>query len=163
MAAESDREIEGEITRAESVKYLQGAPAHAIGSIVFLVFGGVVFWSTGLLGIGLATFASAFLLSANGLSIHAWNRVRDYVVSRNEDEDDTGPTRELAALSLSTEHKAELTGGLVQAGGLIGVLLVGGGLFRLFGPRIAVYLIAGLIMVGNIGALLRVWRTTSSG
>ena len=154
MASETDREIEGEVTRVKSIEYLQGATGHAIGSLTFLAVGGVVFWVTGSLGIGLASFACAFLLSANGLSIYLWDQVRDYVRSADEDASDDEQTRDLTAHSISMEGKEGIIATFTQFVALIAALLLCGGVIQLVGPRNGMYVIAGVMAVGNAGALV---------
>ena len=154
MSADIDREIEGEVTRGDEIEYLEGATGHAIGSLVFLAIGGGVFWATGSVGIGLAGFACAFLLTANGLSIYLWDQVRDYVRSAEEDASDDGQTRDLTPHSISTEGKAGIIAAFTQLVAIISALLLCGGMIRLVGPQNGMYLISGVIAVGNVGALV---------
>ena len=159
MTPDADREIAGEVTRDESIEHLQGATGHAVGSLAFLAVGGSVFWVTGSLGIGLAGFACAFLLSANGLSIYLWDRVREYVRSGAENASDEEPTRDLTGPSISTEAKEGMVATFTQIVAIVAALIFCGGVIRVVGARIGTYLIAGVIAAGNVGALLWTRRT----
>ena len=158
MTPDIDREIEGEVTRAEEIEYLEGATGHAVASMVFVMVGGYVFWSTGSLGLSGVAFAAALLVSANRLSIYLWDRARNYVRSETEDTSDDGPTRELTPASFSAEGKETLVGGFTQLATLIAVLLLCGGVLQLVDPQTGVVLIVGGVVVGNIGGLLWVYR-----
>ena len=159
MSADIDREIEGEVTHGDEIEYLEGATGHAIGSLVFLAIGGGVFWATGSVGIGLAGFACAFLLTANGLSIYLWDQVRDYVRLRDEAASNEGPTRELTPHSLSVEAKEGIIATFTQFVAIVSALLLCGGVIQLVGPQNGMYLISGVIAVGNVGALVWTQRT----
>lgn len=161
MTDDSDREIAGEVTRVEWVEYLQGANGNGLGSLGFLALGGLGVWITGRAVIGFGALVGASLLSANGLSIYAWDRVRTYVESRSGDETDTESSRELTPHTLSTVHRAELAGGFVQIACFVAILFVTVEVFRRTGVRNGAYLLASVIAVGNVAALVLAGRSTT--
>lgn len=146
-----DREIEGEVTRVPAVTYLEGASGHAVGSSLFLLVGGLI-WLSGRPRVGLAAVAVAFLISANGISIWAWNRLRERFETP-EGPDDT-PTRTLAANPVSRESAAELKAGAVMSVVLVGVLVVGLVALKSVDPATVGTVAAGGLAIGNVGALV---------
>lgn len=161
VTPDPDREIAGEVTRVEWVEYLQGATGNGVGSLGFLVLGGLAFYITGRAVFGFGALIGSSLLSANGLSLYAWDRVRTYVESGAEDDAATESTRELSPHTLSTVHRAELVGGLVQVAGLVTILVVTVEVFRRTGFRTGAYLLASVLVVGNVCALLLARRSTA--
>jgi len=157
MSSDLKGEIEDEVTRVEYVEYLEGATGHAVFSTLFIAAGGL-FLVTGpeTFGWGLVGIATA--ISANGLSIYGWDRLRERF--RVEDRSD-GPDRELTYHRPSNETQAELKAGFVMLVALVaGLLLVTAGLEYL-GVRWVVYLFVVFLGAGNLGAL--VWSIRSSG
>lgn len=150
MAPDIGGDVEGEVTRVEAVKYLQGALGHAVGSLTLLLGAAV------LVGVGRPTFSwfavvGAALLSANGVSIWAWDGLQAYF--EPDDAADAGPDRALSAQPLSTASLVEMKAGAVMILSLVAVLVVGRLGIRYFGSRAvgvaAVVCLAG----GNVVAL----------
>lgn len=162
MSLDPDRSIDGEVTRVESVGYLQGATGHAVFTLVFLAAGGVGYWATGWLGFPLGGIAAAFLLSANGLSIYLWDVITTYITTQDTDAGETtadsegsGADRTLSvSLSPSTAHKSEFVASAFQVTILVVTLAVVINTYRQFGAETASLLLAGLLAVGNGGALV---------
>ncbi|MFB6251424.1 MAG: hypothetical protein ABEI27_07025 [Halobellus sp.] len=166
MPTDSSRDLADEVTRVAGVSYLQGATGHSIGSLGFLLLGVVGLVVIESAAVGAGAVASASLLSANGVSIYLWDRVRDVVAETpsNEGDDDGGRARDsertLSPPALSAEHKAELTGGLVQVVGLVTVLAVVIGTIRILGIERGSYLLGALLAAGNLVALALAWWDT---
>lgn len=146
-----EREIEGEVTRVPAVTFLEGAPGHAVGSSLFLLAAGLI-WLIGHPTLGLAAGAVAFLISANGISIWAWNRLRERFTTSSTTDD--SPTRTLTANPLSRESVAELKAGAVMSGVLVAFLLVGLVTLESFEPATVGIVAVGGLAIGNIGALI---------
>lgn len=154
MTTAPDREIEGEVTRVEAVRYLQGATGHAVGSLGLLAVGVVGVWTTGRPEFGVGALVSAWLLSMNGLSLFAWDRIRDHVHATVGETEEVGPERTLTGPSISTEQKAEMLSSLVQVLVLVAIVFGSIELFVLLGIRTGAYVLGGLLAVGNAGVLL---------
>ncbi len=144
--------MEDEVTRVESVHYLEGATGHAVVSTLFLVpAGGLLLadrWGFAAVCVVVATG-----VSLNGLSIYAWDAVRERfetLLGREESE----PDRELRPHHVSDEMKAELIAGLLLVGGLIVALTVGSVVLRTVGFRVGLSATAGALFVGNVCGLL---------
>jgi len=146
-----DETIEGEVTRVDAVRYLQGALGHAVGSNLFILLGGLL-WVLEYSTPAFVSVAVAFLLSANGLSIWAWNRLRAYFAARSARPE---PTRELTASPLSTESRAEMQAGAVMILVFVGLLVVGRFALQFLGPRPFGYLCVGVLTAGNGIALAK--------
>jgi len=150
VQTKADREIEGETTRVEAVRYLQGSLGHATASL-FLIFVGGVVWLVGYRTFGWFV-VGAFILSANGLSIWAWHRLVAYFTRRAEQSAD-GPTRTLRAEPLSTDSTVEMKAGAVMTLlFLVTLLVVRFGL--VYSPRVFGFLSVGFLTVGNAVALV---------
>ncbi len=156
MASDIDREIEGEVTRVEAVRYLQGALGHAIGSLLVLGLAGL-FWVRGYGTLGWAAVAVAALVSANGLSIWAWNQLRTYFTPDPGTE--STQTRTLTATPLAGESRVELKAGAVMSGALLALLVLGNVALDVLGPQIVGSLAVTGLAVGNVAALARSIRT----
>jgi hypothetical protein len=152
MVSDTDREIEGEVTRFDAVRYLQGASGHTVGSTLFLLGGGLL-WVVGYEILGGINVALAFLLSANGLSIWAWDRLRVYFEGRTVAPEETEPTRTLTLNPLSDDSLVEMKAGAVMTLTFVGFLLLGRLGLRLLGPRLAALVFVGCLGFGNLVAL----------
>lgn len=150
----SDREIRGEVTRVEAVKYLQGSTGHGLGSLGLLAVGAIGLWATSRVEIGIGALVAAGLVSINGLSLFAWDSIRDYVESRAGEHEDSGQSRTIAPPSMSVEQKAEMVASLVQMLVLVAILFAAIEMVLLLGIRTGAYLLGGVIAVGNLGALV---------
>jgi hypothetical protein len=155
------REVAGEVTRLESVRYLQGALGHAVWSSLFLLFGGLL-WGFGYGLFAVVSIAVAFLVSANGLSIWAWDRLRVHFAARAAPPEETGSTRELTAGSLSPEARVQMQAGAVMTLALVALLALGRVALGLLGPRTVAYVCVAGLGVGNITALANAVRTSSA-
>jgi len=144
--------IESEVTRVEAVEYLEGASGHGVASLLFLA-GGCYFLVTAEPAIAWACIAVAALLTANGVSIYAWDTLRERFRSTWERPDDRSG-RTLQPHRLSKETTAELKAGFVMVGAFVAVVLVGLGVLRLFDPRILGYLFVAGLVVANAAALV---------
>ena len=147
-------EIADEVTRAETVEYLQGAIGHAVGSNLFLLLSGLL-WVLEHRSLAVISIAGAFLISANGLSIWAWDRLRAYFAARNPPQEETEPTRTLKASPLSRESRVGIQAGAIMTLAFIGLLLLGRLALRFFSPRLLGYLGVGCLCLGNFLALGR--------
>lgn len=147
-------EIEDEVTRTEAVRYLQGALGHAVGSILFLLLGGLL-WVVEYTLLAFVSIAVVFLLSANGLSIWAWDRLRTYFAARTAHPGETDLTRTLVASPLSVESRVEIKAGAVMTLVFIGLLVLGRFALELLGVRPFGYLLVGVLGGGNIAALAK--------
>lgn len=165
MPSIPEHDIEGEVTRVDAVTYLLGATGHGVGSLAFLLFGGVGYWLTGVGTLGLGGLLGAFMLSANGLSIYVWAVTRDAVYTKRDAGEDPEPTRAISRPSLSTEHVADHVAGFVQVSMLVMALLVVIGLFDRFGAEMGALLLGTGLALGNVGALVanRVWGGRKGG
>ena len=157
---DSSGDIEGEITRNEAVRYLQRALGHAIGSTVFLLFGGLL-WVVRHRELAVVTIIGAFLISANGLSIWAWDRLRVYFAARTTTSAETESQRELTVSPLSSESRIEMQAGAVMILVFISLLAIGRFALQFIGTRTFAYLCIGVLSVGNITALMKELRTSS--
>lgn len=152
MTADIGSDIDGEVTRNESVKYLQGALGHAVGSLLFLVVGGGLVLVGGLIH-GWLFVGIAVLLTLNGASIWAWDGLREFFSPPADG--DTGPTRTLTATPLSTESLVEIKAGAVMTVGFCALLLGGQAVIHAVGIQgLGVVVVVGLT-VSNILALRR--------
>jgi hypothetical protein len=149
-----DGDIEGEVTRIDAVRYLQGGLGHALGSNLFLLLGGLL-WVVEYGILALTCVAMAFLLSANGFSIWAWDRLRGYFAARSARREETAPPRELTASPLSPESRVEMQAGAVMILVLFGLLVLGRVALQFLGPRITGYLCVGLLSLGNVTVLVK--------
>jgi len=144
--------MQDEVTRLESVTYLQGVAGHGVVSTLFLCLTGV-FATVGEWGLATLTLVIAYGIAANGLSMYAWNEVHDRVRVRAETPN---ADRELTVHRISPGTKADLLGGCVIAVGLVSVATVVIVVVRYTGldwPT-TVALAGGGLAVGNVGALL---------
>ncbi|MXR20484.1 hypothetical protein [Halobacterium bonnevillei] len=155
MAPDIGGEIEGEVTRVEAVKYLQGALGHAVGSLTFLL-AAAVFLVFGYSAFAWLSVLSAALLSANGLSIWGWERLQTHFAAQAAESE---PTRSLTANPLSTESVVEMKAGAVMLFAFLAVLLVAGSAVQYLDPRAVGVASAVCLAVGNGVALLRAVRT----
>lgn len=151
MSSDIDREIADEVTRTEAIKYLQGALGHAVASLLFLLFAGTL-WIAGFPILGLVTVFGAALLSANGVSIWAWNRLREYFTGRVERTPEQ--TRTLKARPLSSESLVEMQSGAVMVLVFVSLLLIGRALLSVLGSRHLIALCIGGLTLGNVTALV---------
>jgi hypothetical protein len=156
----SSGDIEGEVTRNEAVRYLQGALGHAVVSTLFLLLGGLL----SVVGYGtlaVVSIAVAFLISANGFSIWAWNRLRFHFAARTATPEETEPKRELTASPLSPESRVEMQAGAVMILVLVVLLVLGRFALQFLGAQTTGYVCIGLLSVGNITALVKALATSS--
>jgi hypothetical protein len=152
MTPDIDRELEGEVTRTEAVRYLQGALGHAVGSLLFLVFAGVL-WVAEYRQFALFGVLGAALISANGFSIWAWDRLREYFTARTGGE--SGSTRTLQARPFSDESLVEMKSGAVIMLSFFGLLMLGRLLVGVLSPWGLAGLGVGALALGNVVALVR--------
>ena len=157
MTARQDRSLSGEVTRIPSVQYLEGPIAHSIGSLCFLLLGGLL-WSVGVTDVAIGAIVVAWLVTLNGLSLYGWDRLRDAIEARDRAPTEDAPDRALSAPSLSVEHKAELGAGFLQVLTLVVTIALTIGVFKLFGVDGGAILLTGLIAAGNLGALVLAMR-----
>lgn len=157
MAPDVDGKVEGEVTRLDAVRHLQGASGHTVGSSLFLLVGGLL-WVVGYEILGGINIILAFLLSANGLSIWAWDRLRVYFERPVLEPDETEPTRTLTAEPLSEESLVELKAGAVMTLTFVGLLVLGRLGLQLLGARFAALLFVGCLALGNVAGLAYVYR-----
>lgn len=150
-------DIEGETTRIDAVRYLQGALGHALGSNLFLLAGGLL-WVRDYEILAFTCVAMAFLLSANGFSIWAWDRLRSYFATRSARPEEVEPARELTASPLSAESRVEMQAGAVMVLVFVGLLVLGRVGSQFLGPRTVGYLSVGLLSLGNVAALVMALR-----
>lgn len=156
MSPDIDGEIEDEVTRVEYVEYLEGATGHAVFSTLFLAVG-AVFLVRGPETVGWGLVGIATAISANGLSIYGWDRLRERFRVEERSE---GPDRELTYHRPSNETQAEVKAGFVMLAALVGgLLLVNAGLEYL-GVRRVVYLFVVFLGAGNVGALALAIRSS---
>jgi hypothetical protein len=149
-----DGDIEGEVTRVEGVRYLQGAAGHAVGSTLFLLLGGL-FWTLAYRSLAVVSVAVACLVSANGLSIWAWDRLRAYFLSRAADSERSDPQRELTVRPLSTDSRVEIQAGAVMLLTVVGLLVAGRFALQFLGTRAFSYLCVAVLSAGNVTALAK--------
>lgn len=144
--------VDEEVTRVEQVSYLEGASGHGVLSLLFLV-GAVVLVRLGVRSGAVMAVIVAYGVALNGLSIWAWDRLREAVVSVVERGDDAPPARTLTPHRISTEMKAELVAGLVMVGGFVAFLGAVSGIVQLVSVRTTVYLFVGALAAGDLAAL----------
>lgn len=155
MPPDVPREIEGEVTRIEAVRYLQRALGHAFGSLLFLLVAGV-FWYGGRAALAWSAVVAASLVSANGLSIWAWDRLREYFTPAAGD--DEGPVADARRRAAARGIPSRAEGGGSQRGRVRGPVAPGVRGLDVFGPRaVGVAMVVGLA-VGNLAALGRALR-----
>lgn len=152
--------VEDEVTRVDAVRYLQGVTGHGILSTLFLAGAGLLAF-LGRVGAGRLAVIVAYGIALNGVSIYAWNRLRDYFRSERTRAADPGSGRELTPHRLSPETRAQLIGGFVMAGGLVAFLLFVLGAIRWLGLEYAIPVLAAGLAVGNLGALGRAYYTAT--
>lgn len=143
--------VDGEVTRLEQVKYLQGATGHGVASTAFLVVAGGLL-AVGAWGAAVVTVVVAFGVALNGASIFAWDRLRACFESLLA-ERRTEPERTLGPPRIPVEMQVEMLAGLLMLVGLVGLL---GTLFQLFvllDARLALYVTTVGLGVANLGAL----------
>lgn len=151
MGPDIGGDLDGEVTRVEAVKYLQGALGHAVGSLA-LLFAAAVLLAVGRPALGWLAVVLAALLSANGVSIWAWDRLQSYFAP--DDASEQSPERELSASPLSAASRVEMKAGAVMTLSLF-ALLVGGRLaIRYLGARAVGVAAAVTLAVGNVVALV---------
>ena len=148
----TDAGVEGEVTRVDAVRYLQGALGHAVGSTLFLSLAGL-FWLFGMKTIAYVGVVMAFLLSANGLSIWIWDRLQGYFEGRTRQEPDD--QRTLTASPLDAASIVELKAGAVMTGLFVALLVVGRLAILVLSPRFVAFLCVVCLAVGNIVALAK--------
>ncbi|PSQ56023.1 MAG: hypothetical protein BRD23_09865 [Halobacteriales archaeon SW_9_67_25] len=153
-ASENERAIESEVTRVEAVRYLQGALGHAVGSTLFLGGAGLV-WLLGHDRVAYVSVAVAFLVSMNGLSIWAWDRLQSYFAARTPQREDTDDRRTLTANPLEADSRVELKAGAVMTAVFVALLVVGRLGLQLLGPRLFAFLCVGCLAAGNVAAVAR--------
>lgn len=157
MVPDIGGDVEGEVTRVEAVKYLQGALGHAVGSLVLLL-GAAVLLAVSRPTLGWLAVVAAALLSANGVSIWAWDGLQAHFAP--DDATDEGPDRALTAQPLSTASLVEMKAGAVMLLSLVALLVVARFALQYFGSRAvgaaAVVCLAG----GNVAALVYAIRGT---
>lgn len=156
MAPDVDGGIDDEVTRLDAVRHLQGASGHTVGSSLFLLVGGLL-WAVGYGILGGISISLAFLLSANGLSIWAWNRLRAYFESRIPEPDETEQTRTLTVKPFSDESLVEMKAGAIMTLTFVGFLVLGRLGLQILGPRLAAILFVGCLGLGNVAALAYVY------
>lgn len=156
MAPDVDGGIDDEVTRLDAVRHLQGASGHTVGSSLFLLVGGLL-WAVGYGILGGISISLAFLLSANGLSIWAWDRLRVYFESRTPEPDETEQTRTLTVEPFSDESLVEMKAGAIITLVFVGLLVLGRLGLQFLGPRLAAFLFVGGLGLGNVAALAYVY------
>ncbi|MEF8782347.1 MAG: hypothetical protein V5A39_02545 [Haloarculaceae archaeon] len=150
MQRDFDREIEEEVVRVAAVTYFQGALGHAAGSLFFLAGAGCL-WALGYPFLGWILVAIAFLLSANGFSIWAWDWLRAYFTP--PDPTGSGPERTLTADPFSAESLVEMKSGAVMTLTFVTLLMGMRVALEALEPReVGALCVAGLVL-GNLGAL----------
>lgn len=142
--------MQDEVTRVEAVRYLQGVSGHGVFSTLFLVVSAALLW-WGRLGIAVVTVVVAFGIALNGLSIYAWDRLRERFEAAVDDG--TAPDRTLTPYRLSPEMKAELLAGATMIGTLCVGFVAATALPRLVGVRGALWLSMLLLGLGNLAGL----------
>ncbi len=150
MSSDGRREIEGEVIRIEAVKYLEGGVGHAIGSLLFLIGSGILFFVGSPL-LAWSLVIGAILVTLNGVSIWAWGKLRDYFASSTADA--SGPERTLTARPLSAESWIEMKAGAVMILVLCGLLVLGRIGVEFVAPRTLALLVLLALVLGNIGVL----------
>lgn len=150
MSSDTDDGIEGEVVRTEVVRYFQGALGSATASLLFLSLAAGL-WIAGDPGLAFVAVAGSGILSANGISIWAWDRLQEVFRTRLERRSE--PSRTLNARPFSDESLVEMQSGLVMVLALIGVLGLGRLVLELLGTRVLVGLVIGALTVGNAAAL----------
>ncbi len=153
-ASGDERAIEGEVTRVGAVRYLQGALGHAVGSTLFLGSAGLV-WLLGFVRVAYVSVAVAFLVSANGLSIWAWDGLQSYFAARTPEHEETDDRRTLTANPLEADSRVELKAGAVMTAVFVALLVLGRLGLQLLGPRLFASLSVGCLAAGNVAALAR--------
>ncbi len=156
-----DRTIEGEVTRVESVSYLEGASGHAVASLGFLLIAGVAV-RLGAPGVGVVVLIVAYGVALHGLSIYAWDALRASVRSalKRDDNDERRTTRTLTPHTVSTEMKAEMVTGLAMTGGFLACLAVVVAVVRTSSFQVVATLSVGVLAIGNIVALWWMYRSS---
>lgn len=147
--------IEGEVTRVEAVTYLQGALGHALASSALLLVAAVVL-AVGYRMLGWSLVVFAGLVSANGVSVWAWERLQVYFAPPADS--DAEPTRRLTASPLSTDSIVEMKAGAVMMLVFVAVLLVGRMAFQYLDPQVVGLTTAVSLAIGNGTALVRAVR-----
>lgn len=148
--------LDDEVVRVEAVERLEGAPAHGLGSTLFLVAGGVTF-AAGRATLGTLAVVVAFLVAANGLSIYAWDSLRE----RFRRDGETTDNRDSGAPGVGGAGPDGMGGSLGEAGhGDVGGR-ADGGPGRTLRPHqipdeIRAELLAGLLIVGSLFGFLLV-------
>lgn len=149
-----DGDIEGEVTRVKSVNYFQGATGHAVGSTLFLLLGGLL-WTLAYQSLAVVIVGMAGLISANGLSIWAWDQLRTCFMSRAADSEGADQQRELTVRPLATDSRVELQAGGVMLLTLVGLLVAGRFALEFLSARSFGYLCVAVLMVGNVIGLAK--------
>lgn len=158
MSLDPDRDLQDEVTRVESVAYLQGTTGHGVLALVLLAVGGVGYWATRWLVLPVGAISASFLVSANGLSIYLWDAITTYVWAQEADAEGAAEPTEQRTLSVSlspsTAHKSEFAASVFQVALLVTTLGVIVNAYRALGPETASVLLAALLAAGNAGALV---------
>jgi hypothetical protein len=155
-------EIEGEVTRIEQVRYLEGLSGHSVISLLFLALSGVLVW-IGARSIAWVTLIVASGVILNGVSISLWDWLRARIAPLVERPPDADSTRTLQPHRISTEAKAQLGAGFLMIGTFVVTLALLFEMLTRLGPRAGFFLLFGGLAIGNIGALGWVYHTSSSG
>lgn len=147
--------VGGEVTRVDAVRYLQGSLGHAVASLA-LLFGAAAFSLLEQPAFAWLAVLGAALLSANALSIWAWDRLQAYFTPAPEEESE--PTRSLTASPLSTESAVEMKAGAVMTLVFVAVLLLVGAALQYLDPVVVGVATAVCLATGNAVALVRALR-----
>jgi hypothetical protein len=118
-------------------------------STLFLVVSAALLW-WGRLGTAVVTVVVAFGIALNGLSIYAWDRLRERFEAA---VGGAAPDRALTPYRLSPEMKAELLAGATMIGTLCVGFVAATALPRLVGVRGALWLSMLLLGLGNLAGL----------
>lgn len=146
--------MDDEVTRVQSVRYLEGASGHSVFSTLFLVVAVALLWA-GRWGLGVVVVIVAFGIALNGLSIYAWDRLREAFESTDTRD---GPDRSLSPHRLSPEMKAEMLAGATMVGTLVVGLVAATAVFRFVGLRTGVHLSIVVLGLGNGLGLAMAYR-----
>lgn len=147
--------MEDEVTRLEQVGLLEGVTGHGVFSTVALG-GAALLLALGDRGLAAVLVVVGYGIALNGLSIYAWDRIRDRVeaaFSRDE-----GPERSLTPYRMSAEMKAELVAGFALVGGLIALLGMLTLAARITDAGTILVVAVAALGVSNVLALARAYR-----
>lgn len=153
MGSSDDGGIADEVVRVEAVRYLQGAVGHAVASNLFLLLGGAL-WVLEYGALTVACVVGAVLLSTNGISIWAWNRLQGYFRTRRTDPEGAESTRTLRATPLSDDSRVEIQAGAVMMSLFVGLLVLARVALEVLHVRVVAALFVAGLGLGNTVALV---------